>query len=392
MRITAILARGGALIVCIVLSLIAFAIAQPDDPPLLVLKTGLGSGTVTGTGINCGIDCDESFASTDKVTLTATAPAGSTFTGWGGDCSGTGICTVSMNVPRAVTANFTWDTSITTITDFTPTGLQTYLTAHPEINTPARFIAALPAEFKQNWILMSRSESLQTGTAARLASCCPAATRASRSPSGWRRTAPIPARIPTRSSTCSGTPPRRTSASTRSCSTTSRQCRRRARFRRDTRRVDRRRKCFECHSTRNVLNRSDLQAPPASAGRREGEEQAELGRLRQLGRHDAVQPRPHLPGLGGGSGVPQALQSLDLAQQRGERQHRQILEQLQLQSSAPAGRRTRSRASSAARPIRPHRLRVRRAARDLRRPRSRCVQLRRSESTSASTVTQGGDT
>ncbi len=151
------------------LLLIAFAIvAQPDDPPLLVLKTGLGSGTVTGTGINCGTVCDGNFLTTDTVILTATAAADSTFTGWSGDCSGTGTCTVSMTVARAVTANFQWNTAITTITDFAPdgaTGLQAYLTAHPEINTPARFIAALRADFRQNWILMSRSESLQTGTA-----------------------------------------------------------------------------------------------------------------------------------------------------------------------------------------------------------------------------------
>lgn len=157
-----------ALALC--LSLLAIAIlAQPDDdPPLQVMKIGLGEGTVTGTGINCGTDCDQGFAAIDTVTLTATAAAGSTFAGWGGACSGTGTCTLAMTVARAVTANFTFNTAITTITDFRPdgaTGLQSYLTAHPEITTPARFIAALPADFKQNWILMSRSESLQTGTA-----------------------------------------------------------------------------------------------------------------------------------------------------------------------------------------------------------------------------------
>jgi mono/diheme cytochrome c family protein len=167
MRIAATPARRVALILCLVFSLIALAIAaQPDDPPLAVLKTGLGTGTVTGTGINCGIDCDENFTGTTTVvTLTAAAAAGSTFTGWGGACSGTGTCTVTMSVARAVTANFSLSTAPTTISDFTPTGLQTYLTAHPEINTPARFIAALPPEFRQNWILMARSESLQTGTA-----------------------------------------------------------------------------------------------------------------------------------------------------------------------------------------------------------------------------------
>jgi mono/diheme cytochrome c family protein len=169
MGIAATSARRGALLLCVVLSLFAVATgAQPDDPPLAVLKTGLGSGTVSGTGINCGTDCDEGFAGGAIVTLTATAPAGSTFAGWGGACSGTGTCTLTMSAPRAVTANFQLTTPITTISDFAPdgaTGLQSYLTAHPEINTPARFIAALPAEFRQNWILMSRSESLQTGTA-----------------------------------------------------------------------------------------------------------------------------------------------------------------------------------------------------------------------------------
>src|SRR5262249_16414935 len=39
------------------------------------------------------------------------------------------------------------------------------LTANPLVNTAARFVKALPAAYKWNWILMSRSESLQTGTA-----------------------------------------------------------------------------------------------------------------------------------------------------------------------------------------------------------------------------------
>jgi hypothetical protein len=33
------------------------------------------------------------------------------------------------------------------------------------VNTPARFVRALPLEYRKNWILMTRSESLQTGTA-----------------------------------------------------------------------------------------------------------------------------------------------------------------------------------------------------------------------------------
>jgi hypothetical protein len=40
------------------------------------------------------------------VTLTPTADAGSTFTGWSGACTGTGTCTVTMDQDRAVTATF----------------------------------------------------------------------------------------------------------------------------------------------------------------------------------------------------------------------------------------------------------------------------------------------
>ena len=74
---------------------------------LTVNKTGSGSGTVTGTGINCGDDCIEAFGSSGaSVTLTATPNPASTFVGWSGDCSGTGTCTVTMNSSKNVTAVF----------------------------------------------------------------------------------------------------------------------------------------------------------------------------------------------------------------------------------------------------------------------------------------------
>ena len=77
-----------------------------------VSKTGNGFGTLTSdpAGIDCGSTCSASFASTDSVTLYATASTGSTFTGWGGACFGAGGCTVSMDAARSVTANFTLNT------------------------------------------------------------------------------------------------------------------------------------------------------------------------------------------------------------------------------------------------------------------------------------------
>jgi hypothetical protein len=79
------------------------------NPVLLVHRTGNILGTVTsGDGfINCGITCSAAYGSPNTVVLTATAAAGSTFTGWsGGGCSGTGTCSVTMNASQTVTASF----------------------------------------------------------------------------------------------------------------------------------------------------------------------------------------------------------------------------------------------------------------------------------------------
>jgi hypothetical protein len=78
-------------------------------PTLSVAKTGSGSGTVTSSpaGITCGATCSHKYAPGTMVTLTATAAAGSVFTGWsGGGCSGTGTCVVTLSSSSAVTAEF----------------------------------------------------------------------------------------------------------------------------------------------------------------------------------------------------------------------------------------------------------------------------------------------
>lgn len=82
--------------------------AAPSSYRLMVDKTGPGSGTVTSdlTGINCGSTCSAAFSTGASVTLTATPASGSTFTGWGGDCSGAGTCTLTMDSAHVVRANF----------------------------------------------------------------------------------------------------------------------------------------------------------------------------------------------------------------------------------------------------------------------------------------------
>jgi uncharacterized repeat protein (TIGR02543 family) len=74
---------------------------------LTVGKSGLGMGTVTGTGISCGIDCSETVGFGTMITLAASSSPGSTFAGWsGGGCSGTGSCTVTVSAATTVTATF----------------------------------------------------------------------------------------------------------------------------------------------------------------------------------------------------------------------------------------------------------------------------------------------
>ena len=73
---------------------------------LTVTRTGTGTITSTPAGIDCGTTCSATFNSGKTVTLKPTAGAGYTFSGWGGACSGTGACAVTMNGDQTVTAQF----------------------------------------------------------------------------------------------------------------------------------------------------------------------------------------------------------------------------------------------------------------------------------------------
>jgi hypothetical protein len=75
---------------------------------LTVSTGGTGAGTVTSTpaGINCGSTCLFSFNYGSAVTLNQTPGTHSGFAGWGGACSGTGACSVTMDAIKSVTATF----------------------------------------------------------------------------------------------------------------------------------------------------------------------------------------------------------------------------------------------------------------------------------------------
>jgi len=85
----------------------------------LAVSVGQG-GTVTSSpaGIDCGAICSASFNSGTPVTLTATPVSGWIFQGWGGACSGTGTCSLTMNASQSVSTSFssaTYTLSITVV-------------------------------------------------------------------------------------------------------------------------------------------------------------------------------------------------------------------------------------------------------------------------------------
>ena len=105
---------------------------------LSVTMAGTGSGTVTSApaGISCPGTCSASFAGGTSVTLTASAAAGSTFTGWTGACTGSGSCTVTISAAQSVTATFRVAT----------TAALTVSSSQPDVGTNVTFtVKILPA-------------------------------------------------------------------------------------------------------------------------------------------------------------------------------------------------------------------------------------------------------
>lgn len=82
------------------------AAANLEVPSLNVVK--VGSGTVTGSPINCGGTCFANVAAGTVVNLTANPPSNGVFNGWSGACSGAQrTCSVTVTGAMNVTATFT---------------------------------------------------------------------------------------------------------------------------------------------------------------------------------------------------------------------------------------------------------------------------------------------
>ncbi len=84
----------------------AIFIAVDHDLGVTLLGDGAGEVTSAPDGIDCGGTCSAHLRQATTVVLTATPILGATFMGWGGDCSGAGVCRLTMDGDHAITATF----------------------------------------------------------------------------------------------------------------------------------------------------------------------------------------------------------------------------------------------------------------------------------------------
>jgi len=84
--------------------------AAATTQTLTVVFAGTGSGQVgdvrLGGLLHCTATCSVEYPTGQTAWLLTGTPPGSVFTGWSGDCTGTGFCDLTMNEPHTVTATF----------------------------------------------------------------------------------------------------------------------------------------------------------------------------------------------------------------------------------------------------------------------------------------------
>jgi hypothetical protein len=72
----------------------------------LTVTSANGGVSSNPAGINCGATCSSEFVTGTQVTLTATASSGYRFKEWTGACTGSGVCTVTVNAAKSVSSTF----------------------------------------------------------------------------------------------------------------------------------------------------------------------------------------------------------------------------------------------------------------------------------------------
>lgn len=91
---------------------LVFSFVPSSTYGLTLALTGASGGSISAApsppGAVCPGSCSQSFNTGEVVTLTYADGAGAVFSSWGGACSGSGVCQVTMNGMKSVTANFSW--------------------------------------------------------------------------------------------------------------------------------------------------------------------------------------------------------------------------------------------------------------------------------------------
>ncbi|TXH60466.1 MAG: hypothetical protein E6Q93_06750 [Burkholderiaceae bacterium] len=101
---------------------------------MTVSVTGTGTVNASGTGISCSSQCSGAVPAGTSVTLTASAGSGYQFVGWGGACTGTGNCSVTLNQATTVTAQFAATTGTTSALTISKAGSGTVTSSPAGIN------------------------------------------------------------------------------------------------------------------------------------------------------------------------------------------------------------------------------------------------------------------
>jgi hypothetical protein len=112
---------------------------------LTVTVTGKGTVTSAPAGIECGnghTACSAEFSEGEAVKLTATPETGFTLAAWGGACSGSGACSVTMSANESVSAEFSEkpvNTGLPTISGKTQAGDTLSTTNGTWLGSPTSF-------------------------------------------------------------------------------------------------------------------------------------------------------------------------------------------------------------------------------------------------------------
>jgi len=113
---------------CVVLmdtakSVTAIFAETSNNYTLTVAVNGSGRVTSSPNGIDCQVDCTETYQQDTSVTLTAIPESGFVLDHWEGGCSGNGVCTVNMTSDVLVTAVFSVSSSPSVLVEnYSPQG------------------------------------------------------------------------------------------------------------------------------------------------------------------------------------------------------------------------------------------------------------------------------